>query len=132
MFDERGRMVLAIPAERNPASATYDRSKDTGIGLISDRAYQLPLDRGSRARARRCTRRMNWCRSSSTRRRPSASGCWATRSTSPRDAGPRARAETNLIIGMRSATIECMPDQTLILLAKEIRGKTLKLLRHIF
>ena len=37
VFDERGRVVgvaLAILAERNPASAAYDRFKDTGIGLM--------------------------------------------------------------------------------------------------
>jgi S1-C subfamily serine protease len=37
VFDEDGRVVgiaLAILAERNPASAAYDRFKDTGIGLM--------------------------------------------------------------------------------------------------
>ena len=37
VFDERGYVVgvaLAILAERNPASAAYDRFKDTGIGLM--------------------------------------------------------------------------------------------------
>ena len=37
VFDERGHVVgvaLAILAERNPASAAYDRFKDTGIGLM--------------------------------------------------------------------------------------------------
>jgi serine protease Do len=37
VFDESGRVVgitLAILAERNPASAAYDRYKDTGIGLM--------------------------------------------------------------------------------------------------
>ncbi len=37
VFDEAGRVVgitLAILAERNPASAAYDRYKDTGIGLM--------------------------------------------------------------------------------------------------
>ena len=37
VFDERGNVVgvaLAILAERNPASAAYDRFKDTGIGLM--------------------------------------------------------------------------------------------------
>jgi S1-C subfamily serine protease len=37
VFDDRGRVVgvaLAILAERNPASAAYDRFKDTGIGLM--------------------------------------------------------------------------------------------------
>ena len=29
-----GREMLAILAERNPASAAYDRYKDTGIGLM--------------------------------------------------------------------------------------------------
>src|SRR5215217_6967938 len=45
-----------------------------------------------------------------------------------RSARPRVRAETSLIIADRSATIGPMSDPTLILLAKEIRGKTLKLL----
>jgi serine protease Do len=37
VFDQSGRVVgitLAILAERNPASAAYDRYKDTGIGLM--------------------------------------------------------------------------------------------------
>jgi S1-C subfamily serine protease len=37
VFDENGHVVgvaLAILAERNPASAAYDRFKDTGIGLM--------------------------------------------------------------------------------------------------
>jgi S1-C subfamily serine protease len=37
VFDASGRVVgitLAILAERNPASAAYDRYKDTGIGLM--------------------------------------------------------------------------------------------------